>query len=92
MMLVIVPGILGIAAVGTLLSSLVGGPGSRGNSLTLLVLPLAIPVLVAAAEATRLILVGDVGREWWRWVQFLAAFGVIFTTAGTTLVEFAIKD
>ena len=58
MMLVIVLGMLGIAAVGTLLSSLVGGPGSRGSSLTLLVLPLVIPVLVAASEATRLVLGG----------------------------------
>ena len=66
-------GILGIAAVGTLLSALLGGMGPRSGGLALLVFPLVVPVMLAAAESTRLILEGDLGREWWRWVQFLGA-------------------
>ncbi len=85
-------GNLGIAAVGTLLSALVGGLGPRSGGLALLVLPLVIPVVVAAAESTRLILEQDFGREWWRWVQFLAAFAVVFVVAGTVLFEYAVRD
>jgi heme exporter protein B len=85
-------GCLGIAAVGTLLSSVAGGSARRRGGLALLVLPLVIPVLVAAAESTRLLLENDLGREWWRWVLFLAAFATTFVTAGTVLFEFAVQD
>jgi len=85
-------GNLGIAAVGTLLSALVGGLGPRSGGLALLVLPLVIPVVVAAAESTRLILEDDLGREWWRWVQFLAAFAAVFVVAGTVLFEYAVRE
>jgi heme exporter protein B len=85
-------GCLGIAAVGTLLSPLVGGPAPRRGGLVLVVLPLVIPVLIAASEATRLLVENNPGREWWRWVQFLAAFATIFITAGTALFEFAVQD
>jgi heme exporter protein B len=85
-------GNLGIAAVGTLLSALVGGLGPRSGGLALLVVPLVIPVMLAAAESTRLILEGDLGREWWRWVQFLGAYATVFVVAGTVLFEHAVKD
>ena len=85
-------GNLGIAAVGTLLSALIGGLGPRSGGLALLVLPLVIPVMLAAAEATRLILEDDLGPEWWRWVQFLATYAVVFVVAGTVLFEHAVKD
>jgi heme exporter protein B len=89
---VAVLGCLGIAAVGTLLSPLVGGFARRRGGLVILVLPLVIPVLVAAAESTRLLLENDLGRDWWRWVLFLAAFAIIFVTAGIVLFEFAVQD
>ncbi len=90
--LVTLLGNLGIATVGTLLSALVGGLGPRSGGLALLVLPLVIPVLMAAAESTRLILENDLGREWWRWVQFLATFSVVFVAAGTVLFEYVVRD
>ncbi len=85
-------GNLGLAAVGTLLSALVGGLGPRSGGLALLVLPLVIPVMLAAAESTRLILEGDLGREWWRWVQFLGAYAAVFVVAGTVLFEHAVRE
>ena len=83
---------LGLSAVGTLLSALANGVGLSGQLLTLLVLPLSIPVLLAAAEATRLIAFDQIGAEWWRWVQLLGGFAVIFITAGTILIEFVIEE
>jgi len=58
----------------------------------LVVLPLAIPVVLGAAECTRLAVQGQTGESWWRWIQLLGAFAVIFTTAGTLLFEYAIED
>ena len=92
MLLVAVLGNLGIASLGTLLSALAAGIRQGGNLLMLLVLPMVIPVVLAAAEATRLIAAGDIGPQWLRWVQLLAAFAVVFTTAGTVLFDFAVED
>ena len=85
-------GIVGIAAVGTLLSALVAGLGPRSRGLALLVLPLVVPVLVAASEATRLLLENDLGGPFDRWIVFLACFAVVFVVAGTVLFEYAVCE
>jgi heme exporter protein B len=85
-------GNLGIASVGTLVSAMTASARRSGSVLALVVLPLAIPVVLAAAEATRLMSEGDLGAEWWRWIQLLAAFAVVFLTAGVVLFEFVIED
>ena len=82
----------GLAAVGTLVSALAIGSGRGGSPLVLVVLPLVIPVVLAAAECTRLVVQGQIDDSWWRWIQLLGAFAVIFTTAGTLLFEYAIED
>ncbi len=90
--LTLILGILGIAAVGTLLSALSAGIRQGANLLPLLVLPLVIPVVLAAAEATRLTVAGDFSAPWQNWIQLLAAFAAIFTAAGAVLFDFAIED
>ena len=83
---------LGFSAVGTLCSALSNGLRQGGQMLVLLVLPLMIPVILSAAETTRLIALGQIDDEWWRWVQLLAGFAVIFVTAGAILFEFVVED
>lgn len=85
-------GSLGIASVGTLLSALLGSQRASTGNLMIVVLPLVLPVVIAASEATRLILEGDLGLEWLRWILFLLCFGVVFTVAGSALFEFAVKE
>lgn len=85
-------GVVGIAAVGTLLSALLSGLGGRRGGLALVMLPLVIPLILAASEATRLILQGTLTAEWSRWVQFLAAFAAVFVVAGSSLFEFAVAE
>ena len=85
-------GNFGLSAVGTLVSTLVAGMRQGGGLLALVVLPLSVPVVLAAAEATRLLLEGDPGPEWWRWIQLLATFVLVFITAGVMLFDFAIED
>ena len=91
LLLVAALGNIGIAAVGTLLSALAARIG-RDNLLVILVLPLVIPVLVTAAEASRLLVEQDFGPSWWHSVQLLAAFGIIFVTAGAVLFEFVMEE
>jgi heme exporter protein B len=82
----------GMASVGTLVSALAAGIGKGNSLLVLIVLPLIIPVVLAAAECTRLIAEGRMGETWWRWLQLLGAFGVVFMTAGTLLFEYVIEE
>ena len=92
MLLVAGLGNLGITAVGTFLSAVASGIRRSGHLLVLLVLPMVIPVVLAAAEATRLLSEGNLGAEWWRWVQLMGAFAVVFITAGTLLFDYVIED
>jgi heme exporter protein B len=92
MLLVAVLGNLGIAAVGTLLSALASGIRHGANLSVLLVLPLVIPVVLGAAEATRLGIEESLDAAWWRWCQLLAAFAVVFIAAGAVLFEFVTED
>jgi heme exporter protein B len=83
---------LGLAAIGTLVGGLTIGLQRRGNLIALLLLPLVLPVVLAAGEGTRLAIVGDLGDSYWRWVQLLAAFDVAFFTLGVLLFEFVMED
>jgi heme exporter protein B len=81
-----------LAAVGTLLGGLAAGGGKGGSLLVLAVLPLVVPVMLAASEATRLVLENRLGDTWLQWLQFLGACGVVFVTAGVLLFGVAIED
>ena len=82
---------LGLAAVSTLVGALACG-GRSNHLLVPVVLPLSLPVVLAAAECTRLAVMGSEGELWWRWLQLLAAFAVVFLAAGAMLFEYAIEE
>lgn len=90
--LIAVLGNVGFAAVGTVVSGLTAGLRHRGGLLALLLLPLVIPVIFGAAEATRMVLSGQIDPMWWRWIQLLAVFAVVFTVVGAMLFEFVVEE
>jgi heme exporter protein B len=92
MLLISLLGNLSFSAIGTLVAALVNRVRSRGSLLTLVLLPLVLPVLLAAGEATRLTIANDLHEEFWRWLQLLAAFAVIFITAAVLTFEFIMED
>jgi ABC-type transport system involved in cytochrome c biogenesis permease component len=60
--------------------------------LALILLPLLTPVLIGAAEATRLAVLGDLSAPWWSWLQLLAAFAVLYTTLGFVVFPAALEE
>jgi ABC-type transport system involved in cytochrome c biogenesis permease component len=62
------------------------------NLTVLLALPAAIPVVLAAAEATRLLAEGRLEAAWWDWNGLLAAFAAVFTVAGMVLMDFVAEE
>lgn len=91
LLLIMACGNVGLSAVGTLLSAVAARIG-RDNLLVILVLPLVVPVLVAAAEASQLLVTADLDGNWWRWFELLAAFSVVYVTAGAVLMEFVLEE
>lgn len=92
LLLVALLGNLGVAAVGTIVSGLTAGLKHRGSLLALLLLPLVIPVILAAAEATRLLLVGPLDFQWWMWIRLLTVFAAVFTVVGSLAFEFVLEE
>ncbi len=66
---------------------------SRNNGLlSLLVLPLVIPVVIASTQATQLLCENDLGALFWRWTELLIVFDVVFIAAGAVLIDFVVEE
>jgi heme exporter protein B len=82
----------GFAAAGTLVSGLTAGLRHRGGVLALVLLPLATPVILGSAEATRLALAAEADPQWSHWIRLLAVFAGAFTIAGALAFEFVMEE
>jgi len=71
----------GLATVGTLFSAMTVQIRAREVMLPILLLPLAVPVMIAAVEATRGALSGAPFPLYQHWVRLLGVFDVVFTVA-----------
>ena len=90
--LVVVLGLVGIAAIGTLLSAMAVNTRAREALLPLLMLPVLTPVLIAATQATRGLLAGGTLAENYRWLIMLGAVDVLFVSTGWLLFEFVVEE
>lgn len=83
------PTLLGVLALGTVglvtLGTFYGAMASRSRArevlLPLLLFPMLVPVLLAAMQASRALLVGDVMQEAGAWIRLLLAYDLIFLSA-----------
>lgn len=92
LLLVMVLGNLGFAAVATFFAAVAVRTRSREVMLPLLTLPLLLPLVILAVKATGTVLDGgsmaDVGAT----LTYLVAFDVIYGTAGWLLFEFVVRE
>jgi heme exporter protein B len=84
-------GTVGLGAVGSLFGVLGEAPRASETVFPLLVLPLAIPALVASVKATELAAAGQ-GGEAASWLGLLLAFDVVFVSVGTLVFEHLMED
>ena len=89
---VLLAGTVGLAATGTLFASVALGTRARELMLPLLVLPLEVPLLIAAVKATELVLQGHSLTALGAWGHLLVAFDVLFVTSGWLAFEFVSVD
>ncbi len=80
-------GLLGFSALATLFTVISIRLRAREMLLPLLVLPLLVPVVICAVEASRILLAGGSAASAGVWLRVLATFDVIVTVAGWMLFE-----
>ena len=80
--LVALLGNLGLAAIGTTFAAMASKTRAREVLLPVLLVPIAIPLLIASVKCTTTILAGDGLSAAGTWVQLLVAFDAVFLAAG----------
>ena len=82
---------VGIATVGTVFAAMAANTRAREGMLPLLFLPAALPAIVAAVEATGLLLGGQFA-ETGRWIALLAAFDAVFLVVAPLAFKLVIEE
>ncbi len=85
---------LGLAATGTLISSMAVHSRARDLLTPLVLLPLSVPLTIAAAGATEpLLAVGGPGYDdFLSWLAVLALYDLIFLLVGYAVFDFLLED
>lgn len=80
-------GLIGFSALATLFAAIAVRLRAREMLLPLLVLPLLVPVVICAVEASRILLGGGSAASAGVWLRVLATFDVIITVTGWLIFE-----
>lgn len=90
-LLVTVLGTIGFAGAGTLVAAIAASTRAREVMLPLLLLPLAVPVLIASVKATSIAL-GARPAESLPWLQLLAGFDVVMVATSFLVFEHVLEE
>jgi heme exporter protein B len=88
---VILLGEVGLVTLGTFYAAMASRSRAREVLLPLLLFPMLVPVLLAAMQATKALLTGDVMHEAGAWTSLLVAYDVIFLIATFLAFDFVIE-
>jgi len=89
---VILLGTIGLAAVGTLFSAMTVQARAREVLLPVLVLPIIIPVLIAAVKLTAGLLDGQPWDEIAHWFRFLLGYDALFLAISYMTFDFVVEE
>ncbi len=83
---------IGFVSVGTLFSALAVNTRAREMVLPVLFLPIIVPVLISAVNASSLVMTGATLADISRWLTIIGVFDVIFLTASLLVFTYIIED
>ena len=83
---------VGFVAVGTLFSALAVNTKAREMVLPILFLPIVVPLIISAVEASGLALSGEPWARLSSWLQIILAFDVIFLAVSFLVFAFVIEE
>jgi heme exporter protein B len=81
---------LGIAAIGTLFSTIAAATQARELLLPILVFPLIVPVVIGAVRATGSLMAPSINEP--PWLGLITAFDVIFLSIAMMTFEFVVEE
>jgi heme exporter protein B len=85
-------GTVGYAAVGTLLAAIAVNTRAREVMLPILLLPLAVPALIAAVQATGYLVEGGTLAEVGGWVRLLVAYDLIIVAVSMLTFGYVVEE
>jgi heme exporter protein B len=85
-------GTLGLSLVGTLLAAMTVQTRSRETLLPILMLPMALPILLAVVRASAGIIDGVPAEQWTPWLGLLAAIDVIYGALCALLFDYVVEE
>ena len=93
LVLVLLAANVGLAAVGALVSALASETNARELIVPLLLLPMLVPLLIAAASATEPLLRQSASTEdLGRWLAFLAGYDLLFVLVSLAVFDYLLDD
>ncbi len=90
--LLLVLGTLGFTTIGTLLAAMTVQTRARETLLPIVMLPVAVPMLLASVRASTIVLSGAPDEQWLPWLSILLVLNVIFLVLGLVLYEFVVEE
>jgi heme exporter protein B len=84
-------GIVGLVVLGTFYASMASRSRAREVLLPLLLFPMLVPLLLAAATASKALLGADLMHEASAWIRLLAAYDLVFLIATFLVFEHVIE-
>jgi heme exporter protein B len=92
LLVVLLLGIAGFSTVGTLLATMTVQTRARESLLPIVMLPMTLPVLLAAVHASTGILNGAPQADWIAWPQILVVADVVYLTLCVLLFDYVIES
>ena len=91
LLLILLLGAIGLVVLGTFYAAMASRSRAREVLLPLLLFPMLVPVLLAAMQASKALLTGDLMHEAGAWMKMLVAYDVIFLVATLLAFEYVIE-
>ncbi|MBI4462547.1 MAG: heme exporter protein CcmB [Acidobacteria bacterium] len=92
LLLILLLGTWGLVSLGTIFSAVSAHTRMQELMLPLLLLPLTVPVLIAAIESTVVLLEGRPMSEAGLWLRLLTGFDIIFTLLCWLLFDYVVEE
>ncbi len=91
MVVVLLAGTVGLAAVETLLAAVAAHTRAREVMLPVLLLPIVVPIIIGVVQATGLALGSSTAHDL-PWLGLILAFDVMYLAAGVAVFDYALEE